>query len=64
MTRNNPAKDCRDVAENGPGKTSGKYFIQPSPTSDALEMYCDMDVGEGGWTLMAQYSIKNGKDLE
>lgn len=46
----NPAYDCRDVMENGPGAESGEYFIKSKKGSKAIKVYCDMETEDGGWT--------------
>jgi hypothetical protein len=33
-TNDNPAKDCKDVLDNGPGKESGRFYLQPNSQKD------------------------------
>lgn len=46
----NPAYDCRDVMENGPGAESGEYFIKSKKGAKPIRVYCDMQTEDGGWT--------------
>lgn len=50
----NPAKSCADIKEWGrQGAKSGTYFIKTS--KGISEVFCDMEVDGGGWTLMFNY---------
>lgn len=44
-------EDCQSVYLNG-GKKSGLYFIRPTPTSEAIQVWCDMETEGGGWTVI------------
>jgi len=51
-----PASSCADVMARNQKAADGKYWIDPTrgSTSDAIEVYCDMSRGGGGWTLVAR----------
>ena len=42
--------DCGSILEAG-HQTSGIYQIQPFGFDDAFDVFCDMDIDEGGWTV-------------
>lgn len=54
-SRSNPAVDCKDVVDNGPGKMSGTFYVRPQPQYRIMKVYCDNDSEEGGWTLEYSY---------
>ena len=47
-----PGRSCRQIREQYPDLPSGRYLIDPLSTGQALEVYCDMARGPGGWTLL------------
>ena len=54
-TEQNPAEDCLDVLENGPGPESGEFWLKGKKSPKAAKVYCDMDSEDGGWTLFTNY---------
>ncbi|PIK57223.1 putative ficolin-2-like [Apostichopus japonicus] len=46
-------KDCRDVqSQCSTSISSGVYIIKPDGFEDPFEVYCNNDVGGGGWTVI------------
>ncbi|XP_078573073.1 fibroleukin-like [Branchiostoma floridae x Branchiostoma japonicum] len=46
-----PGTDCDDVYKAG-HTTSGVYTIQPDDFGAAFRVYCEMEAGVGGWTVL------------
>ncbi|XP_078571347.1 uncharacterized protein LOC144859022 isoform X1 [Branchiostoma floridae x Branchiostoma japonicum] len=46
-----PMRDCDDVYKAG-HTTSGVYTIQPDDFGAAFRVYCEMEAGVGGWTVL------------
>ncbi|XP_035688189.1 ficolin-2-like [Branchiostoma floridae] len=44
-------KDCDDVYKAG-HTTSGLYTIQPDAAGASFRVYCEMEAGVGGWTVL------------
>ncbi|XP_078573060.1 uncharacterized protein LOC144859923 [Branchiostoma floridae x Branchiostoma japonicum] len=44
-------KDCDDVYKAG-RTTSGLYTIQPNAAGATFRVYCEMEAGVGGWTVL------------
>ncbi|PIK38473.1 putative angiopoietin-4-like, partial [Apostichopus japonicus] len=46
-------KDCRDVqSQCSTSNSSGVYIIKPDRFEEPFEVYCNNDVGGGGWTVI------------
>ena len=54
-TQDNPAVDCLDILENGPGAETGTFWVQPVSNAQVIKVYCDNETDGGGWTLMTSY---------
>ncbi len=52
---------CREVRDQGHSQGSGIYIVQPDLAPAPYKVYCDMDMGGGGWTL-ALISSDDGQD--
>jgi len=44
---------CQDHLDNDPGAASGIYEIQPNIALPTVDVFCEMEVDGGGWTLVA-----------
>lgn len=42
------------IKRANPQAQSGVYWIQVSPTVGAVQLYCEMSMAEGGWTLIGK----------
>jgi hypothetical protein len=58
--RDCPAISCAEVVAVLPSATSGEYWLDPTGSSP-FEAWCDMDIDQGGWTLLAVVS-DDGQD--
>jgi len=55
LTSSDPALDCQEILDVDSGAASGVYWLDPdgdTDTSDAFEVYCDMDSYGGGWAYI------------
>ncbi|CAK6980905.1 microfibril-associated glycoprotein 4-like [Scomber scombrus] len=43
--------DCNDIHNHDKSQPSGVYTIYPIGATSAVQVYCDMDSDEGGWTV-------------
>ena len=43
--------DCFDIHKNHTDKPTGIYNVTPSGMNQAIEVKCDMDTDNGGWTV-------------
>ena len=58
-TKEVPGKSCKDIREREKDPPSKEYWIKPRESVDALQVYCDMETEEGGWTLVYRYTFTN-----
>jgi len=50
-------KDCAELHEREPTATSGVRSIVLEPRGRPQDVYCEMDLGGGGWTLWASPDV-------
>ncbi len=53
-------EDCQALLSHDPTLTSGVYFINPQDNG-AFQVYCDMDLYGGGWTLAAKFTNQDAR---
>ena len=46
-----PFRDCLDAQEAGQS-TSGMYLIKPDETERPVQVWCEQDIDNGGWTVI------------
>ena len=46
-----PRRNCKELLDEGFTET-GLYTIQPTPNSFPFTVFCDMDLRDGGWTVI------------
>ena len=58
-TKNIPGKSCMDIKQHTNTTISKEYWIKPIPTATPFLVYCEMELYEGGWTLVYRYTFTN-----
>lgn len=46
-----PFRDCLDAQEAG-HSTSGMYLIKPDEADRPVQVWCEQDIDNGGWTVL------------
>eukprot|EP00935_MAST-01C_sp_MAST-1C-sp1_P000936 g936.t1 len=59
-SKENPGVSCQQLAEDGHITKSGTYWINPDQ-DHAFDVYCNMDILGGPWTLVAK--VKKGSSV-
>lgn len=54
---------CKEILDAGASHGSDYYDIYPGRGDTAVKVYCDMDNGGGGWTLVARINDEGSNDL-
>ena len=54
-----PGKSCKDIKQHTNTTISKEYWIKPIPTATPFLVYCEMELYEGGWTLVYHYTFTN-----
>ena len=53
------AQSCKAIKDSNPSANNGRYKITPLPGGKSYQVYCEMQLFGGGWTLVTL--IKNDK---
>jgi hypothetical protein len=51
-----PGASCQALLDLDPTTPTGVYELEPNGTDGLVQVFCDMDVDGGGWTLVASSS--------
>lgn len=52
----NPADSCQEIRAGRVGALDGAYWLQPPGEPAAFRAWCEMDLANGGWTLVGAFS--------
>ncbi len=52
----NPALSCSDIKDNRIGATDAAYFVRPAGAATTYQVWCEMDIALGGWTLVGAFN--------
>ena len=58
-----PGKSCKDIKERTNSTISKEYWIKPNNDSAPFLVYCEMELNNGGWTLVYGYTFTNYADF-
>ena len=60
-SQDNPAASCKDILAKSSGANSGIYWLDGDGEGGKapFQVYCDMEIGGGGWTLVAKVPGNN-----
>ena len=54
-----PGKSCKDIKQRTNSTISKEYWIKPNNDSTPFLVYCEMELNNGGWTLVYSYTFTN-----
>lgn len=63
LTNMMPNGSCKRIKETWDSKGSGKYSVNPTWTGSTFQVYCDMEIGWGGWTHIGSKVTTNTQTM-